>query len=250
MTMLASPPEETTATTQADLVAINRRYANESLTTFLEWSLTAFGDQVAQVTSFAPAGNVILDHLAQLAPGLRVLTVDTQFLFPETYDLWAEIERRYPITLEVRTPQYSPQEQTEYYGPQLWNLEPDVCCHVRKVTPLGQALHGLDAWITGIRRDQAPSRAQTPLIGWDHKYELFKISPLAAWSQADVWQYIHANQLPYNELHDQGYQSIGCTHCTRPVTDGDERAGRWQGRLKTECGLHVNSGRPFGSCPE
>jgi phosphoadenosine phosphosulfate reductase len=207
----------------------------------LQWALATFGDKVAQVTSFGPTGMVILDHLARISPGIRVITLDTDFLFDETYALRDEVQRRYPINLDVFSPGLSPQAQAEQVAPALWRVNPDHCCHLRKVIPLQAALRGLDAWLTGLRRDQSPTRLHMPLIGWDSRYKLLKINPLAGWSRGDVWGYIVANNVPYNALHDRGYASIGCTHCTRPaVNPTNERAGRWQSHQKTECGIHLS----------
>ena len=218
-----------------------------SLTEFLRWSVDTFGEKIAHVTSFGPSGVVILDHVLRLKPNIRVLTLDTQFLFEETYDLWQNIERRYAIGIEVVRPELSPEEQARQYGANLWELEPDTCCGVRKVQPLAKALGGLDGWYTGIRRDQAGPRAGTQLVAWDVRYNLFKLSPLANWTRQQVWRYIRDNDVPYNRLHDQGYTSIGCTHCTRPPANvEDERSGRWAGKQKTECGLHWAKPLPGG----
>ncbi len=233
-----------------DYVALNRQLEELTLTDFLRWSVVTFGDRLVQVTSFGPTGIVILDHLVKVNPDVRVVTIDTGFLFPETYALWEEIERRYSIRIHVVRPELTPQEQERLYGPALWALEPDVCCHERKVKPMTAAVAGQHAWITGLRRDQSNTRNQTPLIGWDARYNLFKLSPLAHWTREAVWDYIRAYNLPYNRLHDLGYASIGCIHCTRPSADAnDERSGRWRGRMKTECGLHLPV-RPFTSCRE
>jgi len=217
-----------------------RTSAGRSLEALLQWGLAKFGDSLAQVTSFGPTGMVILDHLARLSPGMRVITLDTNFLFAETYALMEEIQRRYSINLEVYRPALTPDAQAEIYGDKLWASAPDRCCFLRKVLPLQQALGGLEAWLTGLRRDQSPVRAHLPLMMWDAKYSLVKINPLAGWSRGQVWKYILQHNVPYNSLHDRGYASIGCTHCTRATTNAsDERSGRWQGRQKTECGIHV-----------
>ena len=222
-----------------ELDELNAGLEGLSLTEFLRWSLDTFGEKIAHVTSFGPSGVVILDHVLRLKPSIRVITLDTQFLFEETYDLWQNIERRYAIGIEVVRPELSPEEQARQYGANLWELEPDTCCAVRKVQPLTRALAGLDGWYTGIRRDQAGQRAATQLVAWDVRYSLFKLSPLANWTRQQVWRYIRDNDVPYNRLHDQGYTSIGCTHCTRPPASvDDERSGRWAGKQKTECGLH------------
>jgi phosphoadenosine phosphosulfate reductase len=178
--------------------------------------------------SFQKEASVILDMLLAVEPAARVFTLDTGVLFPETYETWRRIEERYGITIDV------------YRGDWvdgLWQRDPDACCGMRKVEPLERALSGVDVWITGLRRDQAPSRAGTPKLAPDpgHPGKL-KCAPLADWSERDVWRYIAARDLPYNPLHDQGYASIGCTHCTRP---GGGRDGRWAGTDKIECGLHL-----------
>ena len=222
-----------------ELHQLNERLEALSLTEFLRWSLDTFGNKIAHVTSFGASGVVILDHLLRIEPNARVMTLDTQFLFDETYDLWQRIEQRYAIGIEVIRPSLSPAEQERQYGPSLWESEPDACCDLRKVQPLQTALHELDGWYTGIRRDQGSSRAATQLLAWDTRYGLFKLSPLANWNRKEVWSYIRDHDVPYNTLHDGGYSSIGCTHCTRPAAHGDdERAGRWAGKQKTECGLH------------
>ncbi len=227
----------------SDFADLNRRLETRSLATALGWCMETFGQRMAQVTSFGPAGMVILDHLMQLREPsgreVRVITVDTGFLFGETYALWAEVEQRYGLRIDVQRSELSTAGQARRYGPKLWEMAPDYCCHIRKVAPLGNALCDLDLWISGVRRDQSPTRAHTPFLAWDTKYRLLKLNPLAGWTRDDVWRYIRQHNLPYNQLHDQGYTSIGCTHCTRPATDArDERSGRWVGASKTECGLH------------
>lgn len=222
-----------------ELAQLNIGLEKLSLTDFLRWSIDTFGEKVAHVTSFGASGVVILDHLVRLKPNARVLTLDTQFLFDETYDLWQRIERRYAIGIEVIRPALAPEQQAVDYGPDLWEFEPDLCCDLRKVRPLAAALRNFAGWYTGVRRDQGPTRKDTQLVAWDGHYGLFKLSPLANWTRQQVWRYIHDNDVPYNSLHDAGYTSIGCTHCTRPAANAaDERSGRWAGKQKTECGLH------------
>jgi phosphoadenosine phosphosulfate reductase len=136
----------------------------------------------------------------------------------------------------------TPEHQAAQHGEALWTRHPDQCCELRKVEPLTRVLKGFDAWITGIRRDQSPTRANAQLIEWDQKFQLVKVNPLAKWTWEDVWTYIRTHEVPYNELHDHHYPSIGCTHCTSPVMPGeDSRAGRWKNFTKTECGLHKTS---------
>jgi phosphoadenosine phosphosulfate reductase len=221
-----------------ELDQLNRRLESLDLTAFLAWSHTTFGAGAGLVTSFGPSGLVILDHLLRLDAGARVITLDTQFLFAETYEQWEAVERRYGIRIEVVRPDVSPAAQEHQYGANLWSTEPDICCDLRKVRPMARAVAGLAAWYTGIRRDQSVGRGHTQLVAWDSRFALFKLSPLAGWTREQVWSYIRRHDLPYNRLHDQGYPSVGCTHCTRPAAGVDERAGRWAGHAKTECGLH------------
>ena len=224
----------------SDFGKFNRYLAGRSVDDLLQWSVDTFGDKLALVTSFGPTGMVILDHLARLSPGVRVITIDTDFLFEETYALREQVQRRYPIQLEIRKTPLTPLAQVQAYQPQLWRADPDLCCHLRKVKPLAGALAGLDAWFTGLRRDQSPTRAELPLVGWDARYTLVKINPLTGWTRSQVWTYLLDHKIPYNPLLDQGYSSVGCIHCTQPAAGSDdERAGRWVGRNKTECGIHM-----------
>lgn len=201
----------------------------------IELMVDRFHPELSLACSFQKEESVLLDMLLGLQPDARVFALDTHLLFPETYDLWRAVEKRYGITVEVyEGPSLG--RQAAAHGEALWASNPELCCAIRKVEPLGRALAGLQGWITGVRRDQSPTRATTPKIGWDESHELWKASPLADWSDDDVWAYIHARELPYNVLHDRGYASIGCTHCTQP---GEGREGRWSGTDKTECGLHV-----------
>src|SRR5579863_6866983 len=185
-------------------------------------------------------GMVLIDIAARVQPEFRVFTLDTDFLFPETYDLMQRIEKRYRIRVERLKSAVTPDEQERLHGPALWGRDPDACCNLRKVEPLRKKLSELRAWVTSIRRDQTPARAGALKVEWDTKFHLVKINPLADWTAGKIWRYIHDHDLPYNALHDRGYPSIGCTHCTRSVQPGeDARAGRWSGFNKTECGLHT-----------
>jgi len=205
----------------------------------VKYALEQFSPKVAIASSFG-AEDVVLIHLAaQARPDFRVFTLDTDFLFPETYALIDAIEQHYRIKVERTRPRLKPDEQAREFGEALWSREPDRCCNIRKVEPLTNKLAELDAWVTGIRRDQAPTRANARKLEWDSKFGLIKINPLADWKWEQVWDYIRSHSIPYNPLHDQGYPSIGCTYCTRPVRAGEDlRAGRWSGFQKTECGLH------------
>jgi len=206
----------------------------------LQWAFRTFGKRVEMASGFGAEGMVLIDIAARLNPDLRVFTIDTEFLFPETYQLIEKVEKRYGITVERVRPRLTPEAQAEMYGPALWSVSPDDCCALRKVGPLKDKLAGLRAWITAIRRDQTPARATARKVEWDAKFQLVKINPIADWTTKDVWNYIFAHDVPYNPLHDASFTSIGCTHCTRAIRPGeDPRAGRWSGFQKTECGLHI-----------
>ncbi|MBI3646866.1 MAG: phosphoadenylyl-sulfate reductase [Acidobacteriales bacterium] len=205
----------------------------------LDWSLHRFDRQIAMASGFGIEGIVLIDMAVQLRPDIRVFTLDTGLLFPETYELMEKIERRYGIEVERLKPALTVAEQERQHGPALWLCTPDRCCYMRKVEPLRAKLSTLGAWITAIRRDQTPDRAQAQKVEWDAKFGLVKINPLCDWTSGMVWDYVRKHRLPYNRLHDQGYPSIGCTPCTRPVAIGeDPRSGRWANFVKTECGLH------------
>jgi phosphoadenosine phosphosulfate reductase len=197
--------------------------------------LQAFPGRVALACSFQKEESVLLDLLFELEPAARVFAIDTHHLFPETHSLWREVERRYSTTVEVFAGPTAA-ELAATHGEKLWETNPDLYLSIAKVAPLNRALAQLDAWITGVRRDQSPTRANAPKLGWDSAHELWKANPLADWSDDDCWAYIRERGLPYNELHDRGYSSIGDTHSTLP---GEGREGRWAGTDRTECGLHV-----------
>jgi phosphoadenosine phosphosulfate reductase len=208
----------------------------------LRWAFVTFGGYVEIASGFGPEGVVLIDIAARVQPKFRVFTLDTDFLFPETYSLIERIEKRYGIRVERLKSGLTPDEQESLHGPALWSRDPDACCNLRKVEPLRKKLSQLRAWVTSIRRDQTRERAGAFKVAWDAKFHLVKINPLADWTSGRVWRYIHDHDLPYNPLHDRGYPSIGCTHCTRSVQPGeDARAGRWSGFNKTECGLHTAS---------
>jgi phosphoadenosine phosphosulfate reductase len=202
----------------------------ESLTAeeILRFCVDTFPGKLSLACSFQKEESVLLDMLFAIDPKARVFAIDTHYLFPETYELWREVERRYDTKVEVF--------EGGAVEDKLWATKPDLYLAIAKVAPLNTALLDLDCWITGIRRDQSPTRADTPKLAWDPKHELWKASPLADWSDQDCWAYIKERGLPYNPLHDQGYESIGDTHSTVP---GAGRAGRWAGTDRTECGLHT-----------
>lgn len=206
----------------------------------LKWSYQTFGDELVYACSFGAEGVVLIDHISRVKNDAHIIFLDTDFHFNETYDLIEQIKQKYPsLIIELLKPDLTPDEQTQQYGAKLWEQEPDQCCRIRKIQPLEQKLTRYKAWITGLRRDQGPSRRDTEYINKDDRFKSIKICPLIHWSWDDVWHYIECHNLPYNNLHDQNYPSIGCEQCTLPVThDEDPRAGRWAGQTKTECGLH------------
>ncbi len=218
----------------------------------LRWAYETFG-KVAIVSSFQAESSVIIDMASKIRPGLHVVTLDTGRLPQETHDMIDRVRERYGIEIEVVHP--DPEEVRQIvseHGLNLFYQSADLrrlCCAVRKSRPLERALRGYDAWVTGVRRQQASTRAQTQLVAIDVEHSgITKIAPLAAWSKAQVWDYVREHDLPYHALYDQGYTSIGCAPCTRATAEGeDDRAGRWwweQNEVK-ECGLHFPGSSPF-----
>lgn len=190
-------------------------------------------------SSFGAEDVVLIDMLHKLAPTIPVFYLDTNKHFPETYDTRDRLAERYGTSFIQVLPELTLEEQAQKHGDKLWERDPNLCCQLRKVKPLEKVLSGYQAWITGIRREQSPTRANAKKVEWDDKFGLVKFNPLADWTQAQVWEYIHAYDVPYNPLHDRNYPSIGCSVCTRAVLPGqDPRSGRWAGHEKTECGLH------------
>ncbi len=204
----------------------------------LEFMVERFHPRLYVACSFQKESSVIMDMLLRIEPEARFFTLDTGLLFPESYAIWRELERHYGINVDVYQGM-SLARQADRHGDELWSRDPDRCCGIRKVAPLRSALSGVDAWITGLRRDQTPERSEAPKLAWDALNGLWKASPLADWSERDVFDYLRRSKAPYNELHDRGYSSIGCIHCTHP---GAGREGRWASSGRTECGIHVRPG--------
>jgi phosphoadenosine phosphosulfate reductase len=222
------------------LAELNGRFSDQAPEALLSWAAEHFGRSVVLTCSFGGAsGMVLLDMVARLDREIPIVFLDTDLLFPETYALAEAASRRYNITIARRKPALTLEQQDRQEGPQLYQHDPNRCCGIRKVRPLEQVLEPYQAWISGIRRDQSSTRAATELLQWSARYELLKISPLAHWSERDVWRYISANDVPYNQLLDQGYPSLGCVPCTRPAGGDDPRGGRWAGFAKVECGIHI-----------
>jgi phosphoadenosine phosphosulfate reductase len=225
---------------KSEILALQGRAEAWSPQQVLAWSFHTFGGRVAISSAFGAEGMVLIDMAWRIRRDFRLFTIDTEFLFPETYSLMDAIEEKYGIKIERVFSLVSPAGQEAVHGAALWSRDADRCCNLRKVEPLRRKLSELDAWITSIRRDQTSFRKGASRIEWDEKFGLAKINPIVDWTSAQVWKYLRDHDVPYNSLHDQNYPSIGCTHCTRAVRPGeDSRAGRWPGMTKTECGLHV-----------
>ena len=205
----------------------------------LRWVVRRFPGRVGFATAFGPEGCVLLEAIAREKLAVDVFTLDTGLLFPETVELWRELERRYGIRVRGVTPALTVAEQELQTGPALWQHAPDRCCDLRKVQPLRTEMLLFDAWITAIRRDQTPERAGAGVVERDPNFGLVKVNPLAAWTSAQVWARVRERRIPTNPLHERGYPSIGCAPCTSQVRPGEApRAGRWRTFAKTECGLH------------
>ena len=207
----------------------------------LRWAHGEFGERLCLTCSWQKQSSVLVHMVSELGLGIDVIELDTHLFFRESYDTREQLVERYGIEL-IQPEVITIAEQHKREGPNLWEREPDRCCPVRKVEPLLGALEPYGAWISGIRRDQSPSRAETPKLQWSERYAAWKIHPLADWDEKRIWSYITANEIPYNPLHDAGYRSIGCIPCTRPTRpDEEERAGRWAGSDKLECGIHTET---------
>jgi phosphoadenosine phosphosulfate reductase len=223
-----------------DLEQWSRRLEGRTPEEILTWAVEQYYPKFTMATGLGPEGCVIISMLAKIEPRAYIFNLDTGYQFPETLELRDRIAAKYGIEVDLQRPDLSVEEYEAANGGPVYQGHSDRCCFDRKIRVLHRVAPRFDAWATGIRRDQSPTRADTPIVRWDKKFGLVKISPLAAWTKSDVWKRILAEKVPYNPLHDRGYPSIGCQPCTRAVMPGeDERAGRWSGTVKTECGLHT-----------
>jgi phosphoadenosine phosphosulfate reductase len=205
----------------------------------LLWAYDRFGDKLCLTCSWQKQSSVLVHMVSELGIDIPVIELDTALFFRETYETRERLVERYGLEL-IRPQVISVAEQHKQEGPNLWETNPDRCCHVRKVEPLERALKDFDAWISGIRREQSLTRKDAQRVEFSERYDVWKIQPLVDWDAKRVDAYIHVNEIPYNPLHDAGYPSIGCIPCTRPVSrDQDERAGRWADSDKIECGIHT-----------
>jgi phosphoadenosine phosphosulfate reductase len=224
---------------------LNLRFEKAELGEILAWAWSTFGTRAAIGTSFQGTGLVIMDVARREKFPFPVFTLDTGLLFPETLELQRKLEDYFQVKIEALQPVQTVEQQAATKGPELWKRDPDACCMLRKVEPLQQKLASLDCWITGLRRQQSDTRAEIGIVElyeFDpiQNREVVKINPMANWKREDVWSYIREHGIPYNPLQDQGYRSIGCVPCTAKTGSGeDERAGRWTGFNKTECGIHT-----------
>jgi thioredoxin-dependent adenylylsulfate APS reductase len=233
--------------TAVDAKELNRQFGQKTPLELLQWAALEFGDRIALCSAFGPEGMVLLHLVSQLQQPVRVFTLDTGRLPQETHELIQRCEERYRISIDVYAPEPTDlREMIKQHGINLFYQSVELrelCCEVRKVRPLIRALHGLSAWITGLRRSQAASRQEIERLEIDTTHDnILKLNPLAGWSEQQVWDYINDHQLPYNTLHDRGYRSIGCAPCTRPTNPGEDlRAGRWwwENTGWKECGLHT-----------
>lgn len=218
----------------------------------LRWTVERFAPRFTMATAFGPEGMCLIHMLAEIAPDTPIFNLDTGYQFQETLDLRERVKDRYGIEVELKKPELDVVAFEALHGGPLYKTKEgsDLCCYERKIRVLEKAVVGCHAWASAIRRDQSPDRAKAPIIGWDKKFSLVKISPIANWTKGEVWKFILDNDIPYNPLHDNGYPSVGCKPCTRAILLGeDERAGRWSGTAKTECGLHSLDDGPQGTDP-
>lgn len=231
--------------TAAEVQSLDQQFSQAPTEEILAWAWQRFGPRAAVGTSFQGAGLVML-HLAKLNHlPFPVFTLDTGLLFPQTLELKKRLEDFYGFPIESLQPDLTLDQQAAAHGPALWSRDPDLCCTMRKVLPLQDKLATLDCWITGLRREQSQTRASIGAIELyvfdrDSGRDIVKLNPMASWPREKVWDYIHQHKIPYNPLHDLGYRSIGCEPCTIKASNGDdERAGRWIGFKKVECGIHT-----------
>ena len=229
----------------AELKELSARFETATPQEILRWAIETYKDKLTMATAFGAEGCCLLHMIAQIRDetGLvpDIFNLDTGYQFPQTLMVRQRIQKKYNLDVRLVSAQETVKEMEARFGGPIYRTDTNQCCHIRKIVPLEQAVQGFDAWITAIRREQTPERAATAIIGPDPKFDfLVKVSPLANWTKQQVWDYIRENDIPYNPLHDQGFPSIGCWPCTNAVKEGeDERAGRWAGTEKRECGLHL-----------
>jgi phosphoadenosine phosphosulfate reductase len=238
MEPITTAPKPEQARERFDAEAVAAELEPMSAGGVLEWAFDQFGPDLYIACSFQKTSSVMVHLASEISPEARFFYLDTDVLFPETYETRDRLAERFGVEFE-RWHNISLEEQAATHGDRLWKTDPDACCGIRKVEPMRRALSTVDCWVSGIRREDSKARASAPKFAWDKRFSLWKINPLADWTERDVWNHLNENNVPYNPLHDQGYPSIGCTHCTRPVVPGqDARDGRWSDSGKTECGIN------------
>lgn len=208
----------------------------------LKWAFNEYGKNIVYACSFGAESSVLLDLISKVKPDVQIVFIDTDLHFKETYKVIEKIKEKYPtFHINFISTQLSLNQQAKKYGEKLWEINPNICCQLRKMEPLKKELKHYKAWISGLRRDQSPTRANVHYINKDGQFKLIKICPLIHWTWEEIWMYIKLHELPYHALHDKGYPSIGCEVCTKPVTVNDDlRSGRWLNHEKIECGLHIS----------
>jgi len=223
-----------------ELTNINQDMESWSPAKIVSWAVDNFGSKLAMATAFGVEGCALIAMLAEIPNSVYLFNLETGYQFEETLQLRQQLIDKYGLFVHlVRSDESIEDMERRLNGP-IYGSDPDRCCNIRKIIPLRSVIKNYDAWISAIRREQSPIRASAPIVGWDTKFDMVKVNPLANWTKKDVWDYIVKNDVPYNPLYDQGYASIGCYPCTRPIGAGEhERAGRWAGFAKTECGLHI-----------
>ena len=225
-----------TAELLRELETESARFESKSPHDILSWGVERFASRFTLATAFGPEGMVLIHMLAELGADIPVFNLDTGYQFAETLVMRERVKERYGIDVALKRPAQSVEEYESQHGGPVYKSDPGKCCADRKIAVLHEAIEGMHGWASAIRRDQSPDRGQAPIVGWDAKFNLVKVSPLANTTKQQIWKTITENDIPYNPLHDDGYTSIGCWPCTRAVLLGeDERAGRWSGSAKTEC---------------
>ena len=224
---------------QEKIQELNHKFEKANPLELLQWLWQNYGKGVVLGTGFGPSGIILIHHLKKAGLTIPIFYLDTGLFFDETYQLKEKIERELDVQFTRVSTDLSLEDQAVQYGSELWRNNPNKCCFLRKILPLQQYLADKEVWITGVRRSQSQARKQTKMFEWDPMNKVMKVNPLVSWTSEDVWSFIKIFKLPYNKLHESGYRSIGCSPCTQPVLPHeDERAGRWAGMNKTECGIH------------
>jgi phosphoadenosine phosphosulfate reductase len=237
--LAADPPLNPTDEYLSELERESRSLESATPQEILRWAVDRYAPKFTMATAFGPEGMTIIHMLAEIAPETPIFNLETGYQFAETLELREKVKQRYGIEIEFKYPETTVEEYEAANGGPLYKTNPNQCCFDRKLKVLHESAKGKHAWASAIRRDQSSDRATAPIVGWDRKFQLVKVSPLANWTKKEVWSLITSEDIPYNPLHDKGYPSIGCQPCTRAITIGeDERSGRWSGFQKTECGLH------------